>query len=77
MILTLAGVWFTLIILLSLVNPQRSILKRLAAVFEKLQQAKPKLRFSICNFFKTEISFLGHIVSREGIATDQSKVETV
>ena len=50
-------------------------LKRLAAVFEKLRQAKLKLKPSKCNFFKTEISFLGHIVSKEGIATDPSKVQ--
>ena len=45
-------------------------LKRLAAVFEKFKQAGLKLKPSKCNFFKTEISYLGHIVSKEGIATD-------
>ena len=49
-------------------------LKRLAAVFEKLGQANPKLKSSKCNFLKTEISYLGHIVSKEGIATDPSTV---
>ena len=52
-------------------------LKRLAAVFEKLRLAKPKLIPSKCNFFKTEISYLGHIVYKEGIAIDPSKVEAV
>ena len=52
-------------------------LKRLAAVLEKLRQAKLNLKPSKCNFFKTEISYLGHIVSKERIATDPSKVEAV
>ena len=52
-------------------------LERLAAVFEKLKQAGLKLKPSKCNFFRKEISFLGHIVSKEGIATDPSKIEAV
>ena len=46
-------------------------------MFGKLRQAKLKLKPSKCNFFKTKISFLGHIVSKEGIPTDPSKVKAV
>ena len=52
-------------------------LSRLTAVFEKLRKAKLKLKPSKCNFFKQSISYLGHIVSKDGIATDPSKVEDV
>ena len=40
-------------------------LQRLAAVFEKLRQAKLKLKPSKYNFFRTQISYLGHLVSKE------------
>ena len=52
-------------------------LSRLSAVFEKLRKAKLKLKPSKCNFFKQSITYLGHIVSKDGIATDPSKVEDV
>ena len=52
-------------------------LQRLAAVFEKLRQAKLKLKPSKSNFFRTQISYLGHLISKEGISTDPSKIEAV
>ena len=52
-------------------------LQRLAAVFEKLRQGTLKFKPSKYNFFKTQISYLGHLVSKEGIITDPSKIETV
>ena len=52
-------------------------LQRLAAVFVKLGKAKLKLKPSKCNFFWTQISYLGHIVSKEGISTDPCKIEAV
>ena len=52
-------------------------LQRLAAVFDKCRQAKLKLKPSKYNFFRTQISYLGHLVSKEGISTDPSKIEAV
>ena len=52
-------------------------LERLRAVFQKLRNAGLKLKPSKCNFFKREISYLGHIVSEAGIATDPAKIEKV
>ena len=52
-------------------------LKKLAVVFGKPRPAKHKLKPSKCNFFKTEISYLCHIFSKEGIVTDPSNVEAV
>ena len=53
------------------------LLLRLGGVFEKLRRAGLKLKPSKCNFFKEEIEFLGHVVSKEGIATNPSKVQAI
>ena len=53
------------------------LLLRLGGVFEKLRKAGLKLKPSKCNFFKEEIEFLGHVVSKEGIATNPSKVQSI
>ena len=51
--------------------------KRLEAVFRKLSKADLKLKQSKCEFFKSEITYLGHIVSNEGIATDPKKIKEI
>ena len=53
------------------------LLLTLGGVFEKLRKAGLKLKPSKCNFFKEEIEFLGHVVSKEGIATNPSKVQAI
>ena len=52
-------------------------LERLDAVFQKLEQAGLKLRPSKCELFWWQITYLGHIVSAQGIATDESKIEAI
>ena len=51
--------------------------KRLAAVFEKISKAGLKLKPSKCDFFKTQISYLGHIVSKDAIETDPKKIKDI
>ena len=51
--------------------------KRLEAVFKKLSKAGLKLKPSKCEFFKSEITYLGHIVSNEGIAMDPKKIKAI
>ena len=51
--------------------------ERLEAVFKKLSKAGLKLKPSKCEFFKSEITYLGHIVSVKGIATDPKKVKAI
>ena len=51
--------------------------KRLEAVFKKLSKAGLKLKPSKCEFFKSEITYLGHIVSSEGIVTDPKKIKVI
>lgn len=52
-------------------------IKRLRGVFQKLAVAGLKLKPSKCDFFRTKITYLGHIVSAEGIEMDPSKVESI
>ena len=39
----------------------------LRGVFQKRHEAGPKLKPKKCKLFKTRISYIGHIVSRDGI----------
>ena len=52
-------------------------LERLEAVFQKLSAAGLKLKPSKCTFFKTEITYLEHLITSEGVATDPKKIEAV
>ena len=52
-------------------------LRRLRLVFDKIRTTVLKLKPTKCQFLKREVSFLGHVVSSEGIKTDPDKVETV
>ena len=52
-------------------------LERLEAVFQKIGKAGLKLKPSKCEFFKSEITYLGHIVSNKGIATDPKKIQAI
>ena len=50
---------------------------RLKGVFEKLAKAGLKLKPSKCEFFRSSLKYLGHIVSKDGIATDPRKIEAI
>ena len=52
-------------------------IQRLRGVFQKLWEAGLKLKPSKCEFFRTRISYLGHIVSKDGIETDPKKVTAI
>ena len=51
--------------------------ERLRGVFEKLSAAGLKLKPSKCKFFKSQITYLGHIVSKDGIETDPKKITAI
>ena len=52
-------------------------LNRLRGVFEILRAVGLKLKPSKCTFFKDQIAYLEHIVSKQGIEVDLKKVEVI
>ena len=46
-------------------------------VLETLRKEQLYAKLSKCEFWKNEVSFLGHIVSKEGIRVDPNKIEVV
>ena len=52
-------------------------LHRFRAVFEQLKKAKLKLKHLKCKFFKHELTYLGHAVSKNSVQTDSKKVEAI
>ena len=57
-------------------TPEEHI-ERLRGVFEKLAAAGLRLKPSKCKFFKSRVTYLGHIVSKDGIKTDTKKIEAI
>jgi hypothetical protein len=51
--------------------------QHLRVVLGKLRARKLYTKFSKCEFWLEKISFLGHILTAEGVAVDTGKVETV
>ena len=54
-----------------------SHLERLEAVFWKLEEAGLKLKPSKCELFWRQLAYLGHVISAEGVATDENKIEAI
>lgn len=51
--------------------------QNLDTVFQRLRQAGLRLKPGKCAFFKEEVQYLGHIISREGVRTDPAKTAKV
>jgi mannitol/fructose-specific phosphotransferase system IIA component (Ntr-type) len=49
-------------------------LQHLRQVFTLLAQDQWKEKFSKCRFAQQSITYLGHVVSRQGVSTDPGKV---
>ena len=52
-------------------------LERLKQVFERLAWAGLKVKPKKCFLFQKRVSYLGHVVTEEGISADPRKVEQV
>jgi hypothetical protein len=46
-------------------------------MMEKLREKKLLAKFMKCAFWLEEVSFLGHIVNKNGLAVDPTKVQAV
>ena len=51
--------------------------QHLKIVLQTLREKKLYVKLNKCDFWLKEVSFLGHIVSAEGIRVDPAKIETV
>ena len=49
----------------------------LRRVLEKLREQKLFAKMSKCSFWQREMSFLGHIISVEGVSVDPEKIEAI
>ena len=52
-------------------------LQHLRAVFLLLQQHQLKVKLSKCVFAKQQVHYLGHVISKNGVATDPTKVQDI
>jgi transposase InsO family protein len=52
-------------------------INRLRIIFDRIREAGLKLAPEKCHFLQTSVSYLGHVVSKEGIFTDKSKIDKI
>jgi transposase len=52
-------------------------MENLKEVFRRLRAANLKINKDKCEFFKEDLKYLGHVVSRQGIHTDPDKVAAI
>ena len=57
-------------------TPEEHI-ERLRGVFEKPAAAGLRLKLSKCEFFKSRVTYLGYIVSKNSIKTNPKKIEAI
>ena len=50
---------------------------RLQEVFDRFRSDGLRLKASKCHFFQTEVVYLGHVISRDGVACDHEKIAAV
>ena len=48
--------------------------RRMRLVFERIREANFKFGIAKCTFAAPKVSYLGHILSKDGVSPDQSKV---
>ena len=52
-------------------------LKQIQSIFDRLKQAKLKLKPKKCKLLQTKVKYLGHVVSKDGVETDPDKIAVV
>ena len=58
-------------------NNELEHLQHLETVFKRLQEAGLKLKESKCDFFRSQIHYLGHMLSAEGIQPLPEKLDSI
>ncbi|GKF04059.1 hypothetical protein Tco_0034727, partial [Tanacetum coccineum] len=58
-------------------SPYRLAPSEMLELSNQLKDQKKYAKFSKCEFWLKEVQFLGHVVNRDGIHVDPSKVESV
>ena len=58
-------------------NTMKEHMEHLTEIFDRFREAKLKLNGKKCQFAKSEVLYLGFILSKDGIRTDESKIEAV
>ena len=58
-------------------NNELEHLQHLETVFKRLQDASLKLKESKCDFFRSQIHYLGHMLSAEGIQPLPEKLDSI
>ena len=51
--------------------------EHLKVVLQELREHQLLAKFSKCDFFKDEIQYLGHVVTKEGISVDPEKIRAI
>ena len=54
-----------------------SHIERLASVFQRLEAHGLKIKGAKCEFFNNSVTYVGHIISEQGIATDPEKTSSI
>ena len=52
-------------------------MEHLTLVLQRLKEEQLYTKFNKCNFWLTQIGFLGHVVSGDGISVDSNKTKVV
>lgn len=52
-----------------------SHLEHLQEIFKVMRQHHLYAKMSKCKFATTEVVYLGHVISKQGVAVDQTKIE--
>ena len=51
--------------------------KRIRNVLDRIRKANLKISPTKCHFLKEEIKFLGHVINKSGIRTDENKIDSI
>ena len=76
----LKGLKFTMMYLDDIIifsQDELQYLEHLEIVFSRLQEAGLKMKRSKCDFFKSKIHYLGHLISPEGISPLPNKLDSI